>query len=70
MKVLKNSIIAKLIIKKHKRDVENIFSVVKNIKKINSHIPTYLSFSKSQQIPLYNSYLWIPKYVPIKITLK
>ena len=34
MKVLKYSIIAKLIIKKHKRDVEINFSVIKNIKKI------------------------------------
>ena len=34
MKVLKYSIIAKLIIKKHKRDVEITFSVIKNIKKI------------------------------------
>ena len=33
MKVLKYSIIAKLINKKHKRDVEIIFSVIKNIKK-------------------------------------
>ena len=34
MKVLNYSIIAKLIIKKHKRDAEIIFSVIKNIKKI------------------------------------
>ena len=34
MKVLKYSIIAKLIIKKHKRDVEIIFPVIKNIKKV------------------------------------
>ena len=34
MKVLKYSIIAKLIIKKDKRDVEIIFLVIKNIKKI------------------------------------
>ena len=34
MKVLKYSITAKLIIKKHMRDVEIFFSVTKNIKKI------------------------------------
>ena len=34
MEVLKYSIIAKFIIKKHKRDVEIIFSVIKNVKKI------------------------------------
>ena len=37
MKVLKYSIIAKLIIKKHKRDVEIIFSVIRNIKKIKRY---------------------------------
>ena len=36
-KVLKYSIIAKLIIKKHKRDVEIIFSVIRNIKKIKRY---------------------------------
>ena len=35
--VLKYSIIAKLIIKKHKRDVEIIFSVIRNIKKIKRY---------------------------------
>ena len=34
MKVLKYSIIAKLIIKKNKRDVEIIFAVIKKIKKV------------------------------------
>ena len=34
MKVLKYSIIAKLMIKKHKRDAEIIFSVIKNIYKV------------------------------------
>ena len=34
MKVLKYSITTKLIIKKHKRDVEIFFSVIKKIKKI------------------------------------
>ena len=37
MKVLKYDIIAKLIIKKHKRDVEIIFEVIRNIKKIKRH---------------------------------
>ena len=37
MEVLKYSIIAKLIIKKHKRDVEIIFSVIINIKKIKRY---------------------------------
>ena len=36
-KVLKYSIIAKLIIKKHKGDVEIIFSVIRNIKKIKRY---------------------------------
>ena len=34
MTVLKNTMIANLIIKKHKRDVQIIFSVIKNIKNI------------------------------------
>ena len=34
MTVLKNTMIAKLIIKKHKRDAQIIFSVIKNIKNI------------------------------------
>ena len=34
MKVLKYSIIAKLIIKKHKRGADIIFPVIKNIKKV------------------------------------
>ena len=34
MKVLKDNIIVKLVIKKHKKDAEMIFSVIKNIKKI------------------------------------
>ena len=34
MKVLKYSIIAKLIIKKNKRDVDIIFPVIKKIKKV------------------------------------
>ena len=38
MKVLKYSIIAKLIIKKHKRDVEIIFPVIKNIKAVKCNI--------------------------------
>ena len=38
MEVLKYSIIAKFIIKKHKRDVEIIFSVIKNVKKIKKTI--------------------------------
>ena len=38
MKVLKYNIIAKLIINKHKRDVEIIFSVIKNIKKQKDNI--------------------------------
>ena len=38
MKVLKYSITTKLIIKKHKRDVEIFFSVIKNIKKIKKTI--------------------------------
>ena len=36
MKVLQYDIIAKLIIKKRKREVEIIFSVIKNIKKIKA----------------------------------
>ena len=38
MKVLKYDIIAKLIIKKHKRNVEIILSVIKYIKKIKKTI--------------------------------
>ena len=38
MKVLKCSIIAKLTIKKDKREVEIIFLVIKNIKKIKKAI--------------------------------
>ena len=34
MKVLKDNIIVKLVTKKHKKDPEMIFSVIKNIKKI------------------------------------
>ena len=34
MKILKYSIIAKLITKRHKTDVEITFSMIKNIKKI------------------------------------
>ena len=52
MKVLKYSIIAKLIIKKHKRDAEIIFSVIKNIKKnkktifFEGTLPLIIAFQK------------------------
>ena len=52
MKVLKYNIIAKLIIKKHKRDAEIIFSVIKNIKKnkktifFEGTLPLIIAFQK------------------------
>ena len=53
MKVLKYSIIAKLIIKKHKRDVEIIFLVIKNIKKSKKAIffkGTFTLIKASQEV--------------------
>ena len=55
MKSLRYSIIANFIFQKHKRDVAIIFSVIKNIKKINKtknfkrHIASYENFSESKQ---------------------
>ena len=71
MKVLKHSFIAKLIIKKHKREAEIFFQWLRKLKKnkktifFKNTLPLIKASQKVNRQKTKNPYHWIPKYVPI-----